>query len=140
MNGASAIMASLWVALGSAIGGVSRYWVGVIVARLAGETFPWGTLLINAVGSFVIGYFGTLTAADGLRPAGIEARLFVMVGLCGGFTTFSSFSLQTVELLRGAENARALAYILASVGLCLAGTAFGHYVAGLGAATLGTRS
>ena len=85
---AGAISATLWVALGSAIGGVARYWVGVVVARLAGETFPWGTLLINIVGSFVIAYFGTLTASEGLRPASIEARLFVMVGLCGGFTTF----------------------------------------------------
>lgn len=127
-----ALAATFWVAFGSAIGGVARYWVGIVVARLAGEAFPWGTLLINIVGSFVIAYFGTLTAASGLRPASIEARLFVMVGLCGGFTTFSSFSLQTVDLLRGGENARALAYIMSSVVLCLAGTMIGHYVAGLG--------
>ena len=131
--------ATLWVAAGSAIGGVSRYWLGLAVARLAGETFPWGTLLINIIGSFVIGYFGTLTASTGLRPTGIEARLFVMVGLCGGFTTFSSFSLQTVDLMRGGENARALAYIASSVVLCLAGTVIGQYLAGLGAAALGTR-
>ena len=136
---AGAISATLWVALGSAIGGVARYWVGVVVARLAGETFPWGTLLINIVGSFVIAYFGTLTASEGLRPASIEARLFVMVGLCGGFTTFSSFSLQTVDLLRGGEQGRALAYIVASVVFCLVGTAIGHYAAGLGSAALGTR-
>jgi len=132
MNSA-AVSATFWVAFGSAVGGVTRYWVGVAVARLAGEAFPWGTLLINIVGSFVIAYFGTLTAANGMRPASLEARLFVMVGLCGGFTTFSSFSLQTVDLLRGGENARALAYILASVALCLAGSMFGHYAAGLGA-------
>jgi CrcB protein len=132
---ANAVTATLWVAFGSAVGGVARYWIGVAVARLAGDAFPWGTLLINVVGSFVIGYFGTLTAADGLRPTGIEARLFVMVGLCGGFTTFSSFSLQTIDLLRGGENARALAYIVFSVAFCLAGTVVGSYLAGLGART-----
>jgi fluoride exporter len=119
----------LWVALGSALGGVARYWMSLVAARLVGETFPWGTLVINILGSFVIGYFGTLTMPDGPRPASIEARLFVMVGICGGFTTFSSFSLQTLELLRGGESLRAFAYIAASVLLCLAGTALGHYLA-----------
>jgi fluoride exporter len=127
-----ALVASLWVALGSALGGVGRYWVGLGVARVAGDAFPWGTLLINIIGSFVIAYFGTLTLPDGPRPAGIEMRLFVMVGLCGGFTTFSSFSFQTIELLRSGEGGRALAYIVASVVLCLAGTVLGHYVAQLG--------
>jgi CrcB protein len=126
----SALAATLWVAIGSGIGGVARFWVGVAVARFAGEAFPWGTLLINVVGSFVIGYFATLTAPDGLRPTGIEARLFVMVGLCGGFTTFSAFSLQTIDLLRNGATGRALAYIVASVVLCLVVTVIGHYAAG----------
>ena len=129
----SAALTTLWVAVGSALGGVARYWIGIAVARLAGDAFPWGTLLINIVGSFVIGYFGTLTLPDGPRPAGALIRLFVMVGLCGGFTTFSAFSLQTVELLRGGEELRALAYVVASVGLCVLGTVLGHYLAGLGA-------
>ena len=105
----------------------------LLEAHLAGDAFPWGTLMINIIGSFVIGYFGTLTLLDGPRPAGTLVRLFVMVGLCGGFTTFSSFSLQTVELLHAGEELRALAYIVASVGLCLLGTVLGHYLAGLGA-------
>ena len=124
-----ALVASLWVALGSALGGVARYWMALGVARLAGDTFPWGTLFINIIGSFVIAYFGTLTLPEGPRPAAIEMRLFVMVGLCGGFTTFSSFSFQTIELLRGGEGGRAVAYIVASVALCLAGTVLGHYLA-----------
>ncbi|HWB52358.1 MAG TPA: fluoride efflux transporter CrcB [Stellaceae bacterium] len=127
-----ALVASLWVALGSALGGVARYWLALGVARLAGETFPWGTLLINIIGSFVIAYFGTLTLPDGPRPASLEMRVFVMVGLCGGFTTFSSFSLQTIELLRSGESGRAVAYIVGSVALCLAGTALGHYLATVG--------
>lgn len=89
-------------------------------------------MLINILGSFVIAYFGTLTLPDGPKPVEIEMRLFVMVGICGGFTTFSSFSLQTFELLRGGESARALAYIVASVMLCLIGTALGHYLAVFG--------
>jgi len=118
-----------WVALGSALGGISRYWLGGVVARGIGDDFPYGTLLINVVGSFVIGFFGTLTLPDGPRPASLDTRLFVMVGLCGGFTTFSSFSLQTFELLRAGENIRAGIYIAASVLLCLLGTVLGHALA-----------
>jgi fluoride exporter len=118
-----------WVALGSALGGMSRYWLGGVVARGLGEDFPYGTLLINIVGSFVIGFFATLTLPDGPRPASLDTRLFVMVGLCGGFTTFSSFSLQTFELLRSGESIRAASYIVASVLLCLLGTTLGHALA-----------
>jgi CrcB protein len=88
-----------------------------------------GNAAHNIIGSFVISYFGTMTLPDGARPASIELRLFVMVGLCGGFTTFSSFSMQTVELLRGGEAGRAIAYIIGSVALCLAGTVLGFYAA-----------
>ena len=118
-----------WVALGSALGGVSRYWLGGVVARAVGDDFPYGTLLINIVGSFVIGFFGTLTLPEGPRPASLDTRLFVMVGLCGGFTTFSSFSLQTFELLRSGQSIRAATYIAASVLLCLLGTVLGHVLA-----------
>jgi fluoride exporter len=118
-----------WVALGSALGGMSRYWLGGVIARGVGDDFPYGTLLINIVGSFVIGFFGTLTLPDGPRPASLDARLFVMVGLCGGFTTFSSFSLQTFELLRSGEGIRAAIYVVASVLLCVAGAAIGHALA-----------
>jgi CrcB protein len=139
MSGTAAMIASFWVALGSAIGGLARYWFGLLVASLVGGTFPLGTLLINIFGSFVIAYFGGLTLPDGPRPASAEMRLFVMVGLCGGFTTFSSFSLQTIDLLRGGESGRALAYILSSVVLCVLAAALGYYLAGLGAAALGAR-
>ena len=129
MNPVSAAVATLWVAIGGAIGSIARYWLAVLVARLAGESFPWGTLLINVIGSFVISYFGAMTLPDGVRPASMEMRLFVMVGLCGGFTTFSSFSLQTVDLLRNGAAGRAFAYIAASVVLCLLATALGFYLA-----------
>ena len=119
----------LFVALGSALGGMARYGLGLLVARAVGQSFPWGTLLINVLGSFVIGFYGALTLADGPMPASVQARAFVMVGICGGFTTFSSFSLQTVDLLQAGENAAAGMYIVASVALCLAGTFLGYWLA-----------
>ena len=93
-------MTYLWVALGSALGGVARHWCSGVAARLWGESFPWGTIIVNVAGSFVIGLFATLTAPDGRVAASSEARVFVMVGLCGGYTTFSAFSLQSLALAR----------------------------------------
>lgn len=111
----------LWVAAGGAIGSVARFWLAAAVAALTGPAFPWGTLLINIAGSFVIGWFGTLSSATGSLDVPPEVRLFVMVGLCGGFTTFSSFSLQTLELMQAGEVLRAGAYVVGSVTLCLLG-------------------
>ncbi len=109
----------LMVALGGAIGTVTRYWLGGVVARAVGETFPWGTLVINVTGSFVIGFFAILTGPDGRVFVGSTGRQFVMVGLCGGYTTFSAFSLQTLNLLNDGEFAYAFAYMASSVALCL---------------------
>ena len=121
-------MAYIWVLLGSAIGGLLRYLVGLWTVPVSG-TFPTGTLIINIVGSFVIGYFGTLTLHGGRHPASDNLRLFVMVGLCGGFTTFSSFSLQTFDLLRSGHWGRARTYVALSSTLGLAAVAAGHYAA-----------
>ena len=111
--------ASLLVFLGSGLGGLARYWLGIGIGQLTGPRLPWGTLLINVLGSFAIGWFGALTAAGGRLAAPAEARVFVMVGVCGGFTTFSSFSLQSLELLQADEFGWAAAYIAGSVCLCL---------------------
>jgi CrcB protein len=108
-----------WVAFGGALGTVGRYWLSGVVARLVGETFPWGTLVINVTGSFVIGFFAALTGPDGRVFVGSTTRQFVMVGICGGYTTFSSFSLQTLNLMNDGEWANAGAYIVLSVLLCL---------------------
>jgi len=89
-----------WIAIGSALGGMARYWCSGIAARLIGETFPWGTIIVNIVGSFIIGFFATLTGPDGRIFADTLTRQFVMIGFCGGYTTFSSFSLQTLALLQ----------------------------------------
>jgi CrcB protein len=116
----------LLVALGGAIGSVARAWVGVTAVRLVGASFPWSTMVINVVGSAIIG----IVAASALSPTRTlitqEVRIFLMVGFCGGFTTFSSFSLQTFELLREGRPAAALANIALSVVLCIMATAAGY--------------
>lgn len=122
-------MPTLWVALGSALGGVGRYGMGLAVARWLGDSFPWGTLLINILGSFVIGFFGALTLPQGVMPAPANLRLFVMVGICGGFTTFSSFSLQTLYLARDGGWFPAAANVVLSVLLCLAAVTIGQIAA-----------
>ena len=88
----------LWIGLGGALGGMGRAWLAVMVARITGPQFPWGTMLINITGSFVIGFFGTFRTSGSRFAVPVDVRAFVMVGICGGFTTFSSFSLQTLEL------------------------------------------
>jgi fluoride exporter len=120
---------SLWIALGSGLGGVLRYWCSGLAARGFGETFPWGTLLVNVAGSLVIGLFATLTAPDGRLLVGSTARQFVMIGVLGGYTTFSSFSLQTLALAQSGEWLRAAGNIVGSVLLCLIGVWLGHALA-----------
>lgn len=118
-----------WIALGSALGGVARYWCSGIAARLFGETFPWGTLFVNVTGSFIIGFFATLTGPDGRMFAGSTTRQFVMLGMLGGFTTFSSFSLQTLNLAGDGEWLQAGGNVVASVVLCLLAVWLGHLFA-----------
>ncbi len=118
-----------WVAIGAALGGVGRYWLSGLVAQTIGETFPWGTLVINVTGSFVIGFFATLTGPDGRVLVGTNARQFVMTGICGGYTTFSSFSLQTLNLTRDGEWLYAGGNIVLSVVLCLVAVWLGHIAA-----------
>ncbi len=116
------------VMIGGAFGTLARYAVSVLALPIS-ERLPWGTILINISGSFVIGFFGTLTLAHGRFPASENVRLFVMIGLCGGYTTFSSFSLQTLDLLRGGAVVRAGVNIAASVVLCVGAVAVGHLIA-----------
>lgn len=120
----------LLIALGSAIGGVGRYWLSGVVAVRIGQQFPWGTMLINVTGSLVIGFFATLTAPEGRLFVPGEWRQFFMVGVCGGYTTFSSFSLQTLNLAQGGEWLGAGFNIVATVILCLIAVWIGHLFAG----------
>jgi len=116
------------VAVGGAIGTMARYGVSSLMLPFS-KNLPWGTIIINIIGSCIIGFFGTLTLSHGRYPLPEPARLFVILGFCGGFTTFSSFSLQTLDLLRSGALGRALANILLSVALCLCAVAAGHFLA-----------
>jgi CrcB protein len=122
-------MSYLWVALGGALGSMARFGCSGFVATHIGETFPWGTLLVNASGSLIIGFFATLTGPDGRWLASSGTREFVMIGLCGGYTTFSSFSLQTLSLVQEDQWFRAGANVLASVAVCLVAVWLGHILA-----------
>ena len=125
MNG---LRLCLILAAGGALGTLARYGLSLLTLPIS-QGVPWGTVLINIAGSFLIGGFGTLTLASGRMPLPEEARLFVMVGFCGGFTTFSSFSLQTLDLLRSGSMTRATVNVGVSVVLCVAAVALGHTLA-----------
>jgi len=120
----------LWIAIGSALGGVGRFALSRYVAERIGETFPWGTLVVNVTGCFVIGLFFTLTEPGGGRLAvSSEGRQFFMVGVCGGYTTFSSFGLQTLTLARDGEWLRVAVNVAGSVAFCLVAVWLGHVLA-----------
>jgi len=120
------MLAYLWVAIGGALGSVGRYWVSGFVAERFGETFPWGTVIINVTGSFIIGIFAAFTDPDGRVLATPGFRQFFMIGICGGYTTFSSFSLQTLRLAQDREWLYAGGNILLSVVLCLVAVWLGY--------------
>ncbi|HBY64066.1 MAG TPA: fluoride efflux transporter CrcB [Solibacterales bacterium] len=114
----------LWVALGSAAGGAARYFSYLFLAQRFDPAFPVTTLAVNVLGSFAIGF---VMGRPGLPE---PVRLFLAPGLCGGFTTFSTFSLDVLTLLREGEPGKAAAYALASVALCLGGVWAGWWVSG----------
>jgi len=109
----------LWVGLGSAIGGMGRYGVTLWMQKHLAHDFPWGTWTVNVVGSFVIGMMAALSGNEGHWMSHPVAQRFFIVGLLGGFTTFSSFSLQTLQLFQNGNQGMALLNILLSVGACL---------------------
>ena len=113
------------VMAGGALGTLARYLVSVLALPVSRD-LPWGTILINITGSFLIGFVGTLTLSQGRYPMSENLRLFVMVGFCGGYTTFSSFSLQTLDLIRAGALGRAGINVALSVVLCVAAVALGH--------------
>lgn len=112
-----------YVALGSALGGMLRYGISSWMAPAIGGSFPWWTLLINVLGSFVIGYAASYPAMP------VPLRAVLIPGFCGGFTTFSAFSLETVALWRGEEVTKSILYAFSSLFFCAAATLLGHRLA-----------
>lgn len=123
-------MAYLWVALGGALGSVARYICSVAITRMAGGGFPFGTMVVNVSGAIVIGFLAAFSLPEGRTLLPPSARLFTMTGICGGYTTFSTFSLETFNLMRARLWIRAGANVTLSVLLCLIFVWLG-YVAGL---------
>jgi fluoride exporter len=115
------------VATGGMLGSVARYLVSLLIPPLAG--FPLATLFVNVTGSFIIGFYGTLSGPDGRWFATTRQRQFVMTGICGGYTTFSAFSLETFRLLHGGMTATALLNIAVSVLAWLIAVWLGHALA-----------
>lgn len=121
---------ALWIFVGGGLGSLARWAVSGWIASRIGETFPWGTLLVNISGSFVIGLFATITGPEG-RWGLVSAsfRQFFMIGICGGYTTFSSFSFQTLTLAEDGQWFKAGANCVLSLVLCLLGVWLGHVLA-----------
>jgi len=115
------------VATGSVIGSVARYLMALALQFIPG--LPWATLFVNVTGSFIIGFYGTLSGPDGRLFASTQQRQFVMTGICGGYTTFSSFSLETFRLLHAVNRSAALINIIVSVVGWLLAVWLGHVTA-----------
>jgi fluoride exporter len=123
------INGAMWVALGSVLGGTARFWLSGFVARRVGETFPWGTIVVNVSGAFLLGILAASAATGGIF-AGVKPWQFAAIGILGTYTTVSSFSLQTLALARDGEMMRAAGNMVISLALCLLAVA-GGFAAGL---------
>lgn len=117
------------VALGSMVGAVARFLVSVLCVSQFGDRFPWGTLFVNVTGSFMIGFYAALTGPDGRLLVSARQRLFVMVGFCGGYTTFSAFSLETLRLVQSGNAQTALVYLFVSAITWITSAWIGHALA-----------
>ena len=121
---------AFWVFVGGGLGSLARYGISGLAAHQTwGERFPWGTLIVNVSGSLAIGFFATLTGPEGRWLAPSSLRTFFMIGVCGGYTTFSSFSVQTLALAEEGEWFKAGANAVLSLVLCLVAVWLGHIVA-----------
>ena len=119
MHGGTSLESYLWVILGSALGGAGRYWCSGLVARRFGETFPWGTLTVNVAGSFAVGVLYFACGPDSPWIVSATTRQFLLAGILGGFTTFSSFSIETFNLLKDGELTAVGVNVVGSVALGL---------------------
>ncbi|MCZ7641256.1 MAG: fluoride efflux transporter CrcB [Verrucomicrobia bacterium] len=120
---------AFWIFVGGGLGSLARWGASGFIARHWGEDFPVGTLVVNITGSLVIGFLATLTGPDGRWLAPSSLRIFLMFGVLGGYTTFSSFSLQTLTLAQDGQWFRAALNAVLSLGLCLTAVWLGHTLA-----------
>jgi len=123
------MLSYILVMLGGALGTGARFWMSGFVAERAGEFFPLGTLIVNVTGSFVIGFFAAFTNPEGPILVSARFRQIFMIGVCGGYTTFSSFSLQTLDFARDGDWLKALLNTGLSFGCCLAAVWLGRILA-----------
>jgi CrcB protein len=123
------MLSYILVMLGGALGTGARFWMSGFIAERGGEFFPLGTLVVNVSGSFVIGFFAGFTDSEGPVLVSPRFRQFFMIGLCGGYTTFSSFSLQTLDFARDGDWLKALLNTMLSFGCCLAAVWLGRVLA-----------
>tara|TARA_B110000263_G_C14816042_1_gene288621 strand:+ start:103 stop:486 length:384 start_codon:yes stop_codon:yes gene_type:complete len=124
-------MSYLWIGLGSAIGGMGRHLCSSLAIRVFGEAFPWGTILVNVIGSLAIGFVAALIPSESRFFFASDIRSFLMIGVLGGYTTFSTFSLQTLILARDGYWVSAGINIFLSVALCLIAVSLGYITANL---------
>ncbi len=119
MPSSIAVRNYLFIAVGGALGSVARFWLGNLGPALMHGAFPWGILWVNWLGCFVIGFFAEATGGKGMLNVAPEVRNLVIVGICGGFTTFSSFSLGALVLFQNGEVSQSFSYVMSSIVGCL---------------------
>jgi fluoride exporter len=120
--------AYFWIALGGALGSMARFWLSGVLASRYGEAFPWGTLAVNVTGSVAIGFLAGISEPCGKLALPSGARHLATAGFCGGYTTFSAFSLQTFHMLRDGEWLQAGGNVLLSILACIAGVWLGYFL------------
>jgi CrcB protein len=123
------MLSYLFIMLGGALGTGARFWMSGLIAERAGEFFPLGTLVVNISGSFAVGFFAGFTGSEGPLLVSPRFREFFMIGVCGGYTTFSSFSLQTLDLARDGDWLKAFLNIALSLTCCLIAVWVGRILA-----------